>query len=128
MRKLSVIVVIFVAAAGTAAFALTLSFERTWGGPNIDNGTGVAVAPSDRSVYVAGTTASFGTGTADGNTDAFLLKFAANGAVAWQRTWGRREPNRSPRRTSSLSMSLWARLPRSRCTSPATFLTAASSS
>ena len=63
--------------------ALVLLQERTWGGPQFDEGSGVATAP-DNSVYVTGTTLSFGAG----DRDAFLLKYNANGALAWQRTFG----------------------------------------
>jgi beta-propeller uncharacterized protein DUF5122 len=41
----------------------------------------VDVAP-DGSVYVAGTTLSFGAG----DRDAFLLKYNTDGTLAWQRT------------------------------------------
>ena len=63
--------------------ALVLSQEHTWGGPEVDEATAVAVAP-DNSVYVAGTTLSFGVG----DRDAFLLKYDASGALLWQRTFG----------------------------------------
>jgi hypothetical protein len=63
--------------------ALVLLQERTWGGPQFDEGSGVATAP-DNSVYVTGTTLSFGAG----DRDAFLLKYNATGALAWQRTFG----------------------------------------
>src|SRR4029453_1507582 len=56
--------------------ALVLLQERTWGGPQFDEGSGVATAP-DNSVYVTGTTLSFGAG----DRDAFLLKYDANGAL-----------------------------------------------
>ena len=63
--------------------ALVLVQERTWGGPQFDEGSGVATAP-DNSVYVTGTTLSFGAG----GRDAFLLKYDAGGALVWQRTFG----------------------------------------
>jgi hypothetical protein len=69
-----------------------------------DNGEGVAVA-ADGGAYVVGGTNSFGTGTMVGDFDAFVLKFAANGAVVWQRTWGTARTDRSSGRTSSLLMS-----------------------
>ena len=43
--------------------AFVLLQERTWGGPQFDEGSGVATAP-DNSVYVTGTTLSFGAGSA----------------------------------------------------------------
>jgi uncharacterized delta-60 repeat protein len=63
--------------------ALVLSQERTWGGLAEDEAAGVAVA-LDGSVYATGTTSSFGVG---GN-DAFLLKYAPDGSLAWQRCYG----------------------------------------
>ena len=61
----------------------TLLQERTWGGPNDDEGAAVAVAP-DGSVYLTGTTQSFGKGT----RDAFLVKYSDRGRLLWQRTYG----------------------------------------
>ena len=63
--------------------ALVLLQERTWGGPQLDEGLGVATAP-DNSVYVTGRTLSFGAG----DSDAFLLKYDATGTLLWQRTFG----------------------------------------
>jgi hypothetical protein len=63
--------------------ALVLLQERTWGGSQFDAGAGVATAP-DNSVYVTGTTLSFGAG----DRDAFLLKYDATGGLVWQRTFG----------------------------------------
>jgi len=57
----------------TASASMSLSFRRTWGGFNDEHAEGVAVAP-DGSVYVAGDTNSFGTGSEVGDSDAFLLK------------------------------------------------------
>lgn len=57
--------------------------ERTWGGADRDGAQGVAVA-GDGSVYVTGSTRSFGAG----DDDAFLLKYGANGTLLWQRTYG----------------------------------------
>jgi hypothetical protein len=62
--------------------ALILLQERTWGGANHDDANEVAFA-SDGSVYVAGTTVS-----ADGDFDAFLLKYGPDRALAWERTYG----------------------------------------
>jgi hypothetical protein len=62
--------------------ALTLLQERTWGGINHDDANEVAFA-SDGSVYVAGTTV-----TADGDADAFLLKYGPDRALEWERTYG----------------------------------------
>jgi uncharacterized delta-60 repeat protein len=75
--------------ASTHVFAAgpELAFGRTWGGPNLDRATGIAIAP-DGSVYVGGYTGSFGTGAEFGDWDVFLLKYDAAGALLWQRTWG----------------------------------------
>ena len=62
--------------------ALTLLQEAAWGGANSDDANEVAFA-SDGSVYVAGTTIS-----ADGDADAFLLKYGANRVLLWERTYG----------------------------------------
>ena len=63
--------------------AYVLLQERNWGGPDRDAAHGVAVA-GDGSVYVTGSTRSFGAG----DDDAFLLKYGANGTLLWQRTYG----------------------------------------
>ena len=62
--------------------ALTLLQERTWGGINIDEANEVAFA-ADGSVYVAGTTE-----TADGDRDAFLLKYGPDRTLEWARAYG----------------------------------------
>src|SRR5918993_3751319 len=81
------------AGQSTALAAMSISFQRTWGGLNDEQAEGVAVAP-DGSVYVAGGTNSFGTGAGVGDRDAFLLKYTPGGSLAWQRTYGveRSEP------------------------------------
>lgn len=63
--------------------ALVLLQQRTWGGPQFDEGSSVATA-ADNSVYVTGTTNSFGAG----DLNAFLLKYDAAGTLVWQRTFG----------------------------------------
>jgi len=57
--------------------------QRTWGGADRDGANGVAVA-GDGSVYVTGSTRSFGVG----DDDAMLLKYAPNGTLLWQLTYG----------------------------------------
>lgn len=82
MRKnLLIVAVLFVAPA--MLDAMSLAFERTWGGANEEVAEGVAVAP-DGSVYLAGTTLSFGVG----DQDAFLVKYGPDGTILWERTWG----------------------------------------
>ena len=70
-------------AVAVPARAATLQDVKTWGGFSSDGAAGTAVAP-DGSVYVVGTTSSFGVGA----DDVFLLKYDASGALVWQRTWG----------------------------------------
>jgi hypothetical protein len=62
--------------------ALTLLQERTWGGTDQDEANEVAFA-ADGNVYVAGTTVS-----ADGDRDAFLLKYGPDRELVWERTYG----------------------------------------
>ena len=81
MRKTLVIAAVLVLVQ-IPLLALTLLQERTWGGPARDDANEVAFAP-DGSVYVAGTTMS-----ADGDRDAFLLKYASDRTLAWERTYG----------------------------------------
>jgi serine-aspartate repeat-containing protein C/D/E len=69
--------------AQVSLIALVLTQEHTWGGPDLDTAAGVVTAP-DNSVYVTGRTLSFGAG----DSDAFLLKYAADGSLLWQRTFG----------------------------------------
>jgi uncharacterized delta-60 repeat protein len=66
-----------------SVLALDLSRESTWGGPADEAADEVAIAP-DGSVYVTGSTLSFGAG----DSDAFLLKYSAAGLLEWQRTYG----------------------------------------
>ena len=63
--------------------AYVLQQEHTWGGLERDGANGVVVA-SDGSVYVTGSTRSFGAG----DDDAFVLKYGADGTLEWQRTYG----------------------------------------
>jgi hypothetical protein len=63
--------------------AYVLVQERTWGGSERDGAIGVAAA-GDGSVYVTGSTLSFGAG----GEDAFLLKYDAGGSLQWERTYG----------------------------------------
>ena len=65
----------------------SLDWQRLWTGGTFHGGlTGlggpaIALSPDQGSVYVSGLT------TSNGN-DAVLLKFAADGTLQWQRTWG----------------------------------------
>jgi hypothetical protein len=57
-----------------------LNWQRTWGGEFFDLARDVAVA-TDGGIYVSGETVF----TAN---SAFLVKFAADGSVMWEREWG----------------------------------------
>jgi uncharacterized delta-60 repeat protein len=61
----------------------TLLFDRKWGGKNGDTAAGVSVAP-DGTVYVAGTSASFGAGI----DDAFVVHLLPSGRAIDAVTWG----------------------------------------
>ena len=74
------VVVLLTAAA--PAHAATLISETTWGGAASEVVGDTAVAP-DGSTYVAGFTTSFGTSS----PTIFVVKFAADGSLSWQRTW-----------------------------------------
>lgn len=58
----------------------TIGIEKTWGLASYEEAYGVAVSP-DGSIYVVGETAI-------GGDDAFILKYASNGTLLWQKTWG----------------------------------------
>ncbi len=60
-----------------------LQWNRTWGGSGSDMGEGLAV-DSSNNIYIAGGTDSFGAG----DFDTVLVKYDANGAQKWNRTWG----------------------------------------
>jgi hypothetical protein len=62
----------------------TLSFQQTWGGSNFDRAEGVAVAPGGN-IYVVGNTPSF---SVSGDPDIFLLKYAPDGTLLLQQTYG----------------------------------------
>ena len=68
--------------AAAPAHAATLVSETTWGGAASEV-VGDAAGASDGSTYVAGFTTSFGTSA----PTIFVIKFAANGTLSWQRTW-----------------------------------------
>ncbi len=68
-----------------------LLLHKTWGGADDDFGAGIALDPLGN-IYVAGTTASYGTGGDCGGgvtcSDIVLLKLDYTGNVIWQKTWG----------------------------------------
>lgn len=82
----SVVLVLLILAPGTVA-GQTLITQTTWGGGGAEFPGDVATA-TDGSAYAVGTSDSFATDQF-GNPDPkiFLVKFAPNGTVAWQRIW-----------------------------------------
>ena len=73
--------------SGATAHAQTLLTQTTWGGAGSDVAEGVATA-ADGSSYVVGLTDSF---TVDQfgtpSPKIFVVKFAPNGSLTWQRIW-----------------------------------------
>jgi hypothetical protein len=68
----------------------TLLTETTWGGAGSDVAEGVASAP-DGSSYVVGITDSFTTDPfGNPSPKIFVVKFASNGSLSWQRIWNGR--------------------------------------
>jgi uncharacterized delta-60 repeat protein len=85
-RRLAVLaslVAIQVFAAAGATSAATVTLEATWGGPVSEVTGGAAVAP-DGATYLTGFTTSF---DPFGEEEVFVVKLAADGSLAWQRTW-----------------------------------------
>ena len=74
-------VLLVLGTTSAAAEPFLLASETTWGGAGTDIADGVAIAP-DGSNYVVGSTSSF-----RGTFEIFVLKFAPNATLAWQRTW-----------------------------------------
>jgi uncharacterized delta-60 repeat protein len=66
-----------------SARGATLVSETTWGGAASEVTSGVAVS-TDGATYVTGFTTSF---DQFGEEELFLAKHAADGTIAWQRTW-----------------------------------------
>jgi hypothetical protein len=84
---LACVALLWVAFAASKAQAQTLLSETTWGGNGSDVSEGVAVAP-DGASYVVGITDSFTTDQfGNPSLRIFLVKFAADGSLVWQRIW-----------------------------------------
>jgi uncharacterized delta-60 repeat protein len=66
-----------------SARGATLVSETTWGGADSEVTSGVAVG-TEGATYVTGFTTSF---DQFGEEELFLAKHAADGTIAWQRTW-----------------------------------------
>jgi hypothetical protein len=87
MLLLAWVGLLWLAFATATAQAQTLLSETTWGGNGSDVSEGVATA-ADGSSYVVGITDSFTTdqfGTPSPRI--FLVKFAPDGSLVWQRIW-----------------------------------------
>ena len=84
---LSVCVLVLLLVVARTAQGQTLPTQTTWGGTGSDVASGVATAADGRS-YVVGITDSF-TQDPFGNRSPriFLVKFAPDGTLAWQRIW-----------------------------------------
>jgi hypothetical protein len=84
---LASVVLLWVALAAATAQAQTLLSETTWGGNGSDVSEGLAVA-ADGTSYVVGITDSFATDQfGNPSPRIFLVKFAADGSLVWQRMW-----------------------------------------
>lgn len=83
LTALTSLALLLVGAPARPAQATTLISETTWGGAQAESTGGAAVAP-DGSTYLAGFTTSFGRPPA---LSVFVLKFAPDGSLTWQRTW-----------------------------------------
>ena len=81
---LVLLMLLILGAVAVSVQALTLVSETTWGGADSEVTEGVAV-DADGNIYVAGTSRSFG--SRPSGPVIFLLKFAPDGTLAWQRTW-----------------------------------------
>ena len=79
-------------AYGEASFPFTLtvserdSWAHTWGGGEGDYCYDLLIS-GDESVYLSGSTSSFGAGKGDG----LVVKFSMSGDLLWARTWGGEE-------------------------------------
>jgi hypothetical protein len=84
---LALVGLVWVAFAAATSQAQTLLSETTWGGNGSDVSEGVAVA-SDGASYVVGISDSFATDQfGNPSPRIFLVKFAADGSLVWQRIW-----------------------------------------
>jgi uncharacterized delta-60 repeat protein len=88
-RAVQLVLLLTVAvAAAVPAGAATLQSETTWGGPVSEVTNGSALA-ADGSSYLTGFTTSF---DQSGQQNVFLVKFAPDASLAWQRRWNGPEP------------------------------------
>ena len=80
---LTVLPAMVLVAAPAPAYAATVLSQTTWGGADSEVTAGTAVA-SDGSTYLAGFTRSFDPAA---RPRIFVVKFAADSSLTWQRTW-----------------------------------------
>src|SRR4029453_7119368 len=81
------VALLWVAFATANATAQTLLSETTWGGSGSDVAEGVAMA-ADGTSYVVGVSDSFATDQfGNPSPRIFLVKFASDGSLVWQRIW-----------------------------------------
>jgi uncharacterized delta-60 repeat protein len=84
MKSRYVLIVLILLMGSAPLHGATLSFQQTWGGNNFDRAEGVAVAPGGN-IYTVGNTPSF---SVSGDPDIFLLKYAPDGTLLLQQTYG----------------------------------------
>jgi hypothetical protein len=79
--------ILWISFSTTTSQAQTLLSETTWGGDGSDTAEGVATAANGTS-FVVGITDSFARDQFDNPSPRiFLLKFAPDGSLSWQRIW-----------------------------------------
>jgi uncharacterized delta-60 repeat protein len=87
MLLLAWVGLLWITFATATAQAQTLQSETTWGGVESDVADGVASA-ADGSSYVVGITDNFTTDQfGNPSPKIFVVKFAPNGSLSWQRIW-----------------------------------------
>jgi uncharacterized delta-60 repeat protein len=86
-RHLTTVLIGAISALGSVAQGQTLLTQTTWGGVGSDAAEGVASA-ADGSSYVVGITDSFTTDQfGNPSPKIFIVKFAPDGSLVWQRIW-----------------------------------------
>src|SRR4030095_8735409 len=87
LTTLTTLIILAIALSIGSVHSQTLLTETTWGGVGSDVSDGVASA-ADGSSYVVGITDSFTTDPfGNPSPRIFLVKFAADGSLVWQRIW-----------------------------------------
>jgi hypothetical protein len=83
LGPLPVMLCVFVLSLAAPLTAQVITFQRTYGGRDYDEGSSVTQT-ADNGYIIAGRTESFGAGHAD----VYLVKTDANGDTVWTRTYG----------------------------------------